>query len=166
MKRLLLLLGLALLLGAATYYLCRRPFVDHAAGCGMAMDQRVEMKWLRAEFHLDAAQYARVVTLHEKYQPVCDNLCIQIAAKNEEISKLIRANRVVTPELSQALNEAAALKVSCQSNMLEHIYAVSREMATGDGQRYVEMMLPVITDTRTVTPPPSGSAHCEKSHHP
>ena len=68
---------------------------------------------------------------------------------------------MVTPEIKQALTEAAYLRVECQSAMMQHFYEVSRAMSPDQGKRYLtwvqqETLLP---GQMLPTAPASGAEH-------
>lgn len=140
MKRLLALLAVAALLGLGTYTLCSRHSHHREDACAMPMDQRAEMRWLRAEFKLSDAQFARISTLHEAYQPKCQQFCAAIAASNQKVAQLIATSNSMTPELAAALQESAQVNLTCRQGLLEHVYSVSREMSPAEGRRYIAMM--------------------------
>ncbi len=156
MKRLisfLFLVLIALALGAAAFAVCRYAMIASSTG-------RPELEWLRAEYRLDDAQYTRVVALHQNYQPVCEALCAKIAAKNAEIDQLIRTHpNGVTPALAQAFREEGELRSACRLSMLNHIYAVSREMSPAQGKRYLDMM------ATQITCPASEMPRAHSGHH-
>jgi hypothetical protein len=72
MKRstLIALLGLVLALGGgAGVYLSR--VASYRALCAQA---GVELAWIKMEFNLNDADFARVRQLHEAYKPVCETM--------------------------------------------------------------------------------------------
>ena len=109
------------------------------------------MAWLRQEYHLTPAQFAKVEQMHADYRPTCEQMCMRIAASREKVDALIAANPTVTPETEVALREWALLQNECRLAMLRHVYAVSAEMPPAEGKRYVAMAA-----ARLVTP---GMAH-------
>ncbi|HYR57913.1 MAG TPA: periplasmic heavy metal sensor [Chthoniobacteraceae bacterium] len=134
------LLVIALTLAAAlggyfSYYRC-------ATARTQAMLTRADggMEWLRDEYHLSDAQFARVRQVHADYAPKCDLNCGRIAKANARLGALIEANKTFTPELDAAMNECATVQAECRRALLRHIYEVSAEMSPADGARYVQMM--------------------------
>jgi hypothetical protein len=99
-----------------------------------------EMEWLRHEYHLNDAQFARIEQLHREYTPKCDRMCEKIMKADVRLDEIIGANASVTPEVEAALKESAAVQEECRQAMLGHIYAVSAEMSREDGARYLQMM--------------------------
>jgi len=106
-----------------------------------------ELAWLKTEYHLADAQFARVAQLHETYQPKCAEMCRRIDEQNAKIQELLAATNVVTSEIKQALAEAARLRAECEAAMLEHFYETSRQMPPEQGKRYL-----VWVQTETLLP--------------
>lgn len=99
-----------------------------------------EMEWLKCEYHLTDAQFARIQQLHQDYAPTCDLMCEKITKANNRLDELVSTNRTVTPEVAAAMKECLAAQADCRQAMLGHVYAVSAEMAPQDGARYLQMM--------------------------
>ncbi len=121
--------------GYWTYYRCAT-----APARAMLTEQGGEMQWLRHEYHLSDAQFARVEQVHREYTPKCDLMCGNIMKANARLDQLISANKSVTPEVSAAMKECLAVQNECREAMLGHVYAVGSEMSPADGARYLEMM--------------------------
>lgn len=99
---------------------------------------RPELAWLQQEYHLSGAQFTRVVELHNAYTPKCEEMCRVIDAKNARLQKLLAATNVVSPEIKQALAEAAAIRAECETAMLDHYYKVAQTMPAEQGRRYLD----------------------------
>lgn len=99
------------------------------------------MQWLKKEFGLNDAQFARIVALHDAYGAKCGAMCSEIIKANNKLEILLQSSRgVVTSEIKAAMADVSAADLTCRQNMLEHIYAVSREMSPVNGERYRKMM--------------------------
>ena len=112
-----------------------------------------DLVWLQSEFGLSGDEMSRMRKLHEGYLPECRQRCALIAAKDQEISRLLNSASTVTLDLQQKLQEAAALRAECQTAMLRHFYDVSREMPPEQGRRYLEQMQKLTLDLH------SGQSH-------
>ncbi len=143
MKRLVVTAVLAILLGWAAYALsfhvasstfCRVPDANDPSG------------WIRQEYHLSDAQYARVKQLEEAYAPRCTELCRRIQQSHDSLKKLILANTTLTPEVAAALQKDTAVDQECREAMLRHFYAVSQAMPPDKGKRYLEMMQAMVVE--------------------
>lgn len=99
-----------------------------------------QMEWLRREFKITDAKFAKVKQLHEAYRPGCDQMCLRIAEANDEAKALIANSKTTTPEIEAALKKCAALQNECRQALLAHVYAVSAEMQPSEGRRYISMM--------------------------
>ncbi len=148
---LILLSGLAaaVLAGSTAYY-------AGTARCrSMEDSQTPELAWLKAEFHLSDAEFNRVTQMHESYMAACAERCRKVDAKNMELRELLARTNTVTPEIAQALSEAAQLRADCQKEMLRHFYEVSQTMPPAEGKRYLAWV-----QARTI----SANTH-ESMHH-
>jgi hypothetical protein len=103
----------------------------------MEQGSHPELAWLKKEYQLSEWQFARVVELHDAYWPKCAETCRRIDAQNAKVQQLLAETNTVTPEIKQALSEAAQLRVECQSAMMQHFYEVSRAMPPDQGKRYL-----------------------------
>jgi small-conductance mechanosensitive channel len=138
MKRTLAILIFGALLGISGYAALYRVRVARAQA---ALEHTTpELAWLKSEFNLSDAEFARIQALHEQYLPQCARMCAKIAAVNTELEKLVLATNKVTPEISERLAEIGRLRQECQTQMLAHFYAVSQAMPKEQGRRYLERM--------------------------
>jgi len=149
MKRAVLFLILTALVSAVGYFACYEMATRSAKHCLAHPDGG--MVWLRSEYHLSDAQFAKVTKMHEDYRPTCARMCQRIAVSNAKVNDLIASSATVTPETAAALKEWALLQNECRLAMLQHVYAVSAEMNPEDGRRYLKM-----ATARIVAP---GMAH-------
>jgi hypothetical protein len=108
----------------AFYVMNDDPAVRHAAR------EHDAMAWLRAEFHLDDAQFAAIKQLHDDYGAVCAQHCTAIMA----------AKRRSAPAA-----DIAALEKVCVDSMTEHFHRVAALMPPGEGLRYLAIVLPRIS---------------------
>jgi hypothetical protein len=99
-----------------------------------------DLSWLRTEFHLSDTEMARIRQLHESYLPECGEFCSKIAAKKAELDAALGTGTNLTAEAQAKLNEIAALRAECQSNMLQHFIVVSQVMPPEAGKRYLAEM--------------------------
>lgn len=152
--RLLLLLGV---LGAALAYGVGYVWRLHLAGQvpGSTLD---ELGWLKQEFQLGDAEFARIQTLHATYLPHCRTMCAQVEAVNARLRGMLNATNQVTPEIEQALSEAAQIRARCQGMMFDHFYEVSRAMPPEQGRRYLTWV-----QQQTLLPTYHGAGHSTNS---
>lgn len=97
-----------------------------------------ELYWLKKEFHLSDAEFARISELHRNYLPGCKAMCNQIEEKNSDLQRLVASHSTVSPDVEKALNDAAQLRAQCQARMLSHFYEVAKTMPPMQGKRYLE----------------------------
>jgi len=96
-----------------------------------------ELSWLKKEYHLTDAKFAQVAQLHDAYLPKCAEMCRRIDKQNAKVQQLLGATNAVTPEIKEAIAEAASLRAECETAMLQHFYETSRGMAPEQGKRYL-----------------------------
>ena len=65
-------------------------------------------------------------------------MCRTIDAKNAEIQRLLAATNIITPEIKQALAQAAEIRAECETAMLDHFYKVAQTMPPEQGKRYLD----------------------------
>jgi hypothetical protein len=146
MKRPWIILGLGLLAAVTAYSVSY--WTQSGAWPSKPSGQPAELSWLQKEFQLSQSEYSRIVQLHEAYLPRCAVNCQKIEAINQKLTQLlVRTNRV-TPDIEQALREAARIRADCQIMMLKHFYEVSQAMPAAQGKRYLEWM-----HAQTLLPP-------------
>lgn len=135
MKKSLPILIVGLLLSVIAF--CGFFYAGTASPREMLRGPKPELAWLKKEFHLSDAEFARVSKLHEAYLPQCAERCRVIAAENEKLQKLLAQSATVTPEIQKLLAERAQTRAECEAAMLNHFYEVSRSMPAEEGQRYL-----------------------------
>lgn len=104
----------------------------------LARSDKPALAWMQQEYHLNDAQFARLCELHDAYRPTCMEMCRKIDAKNAQLQKLLAVTNVITPEIKQALAEAAQIRAECEAAMLDHFYKVAQTMPPEQGKRYLE----------------------------
>ena len=136
MKRGFVILGLGVV-GAAIAYCCCY-LAGTAASREWLRHQQPELAWLKHEFKLSDAEFARILELHQAYVPNCRERCARVEELNEKLTKAIGATTQLTPEIEQLLAERARTRADCQTEMLKHFFEVSRTMPPEQGKRYLE----------------------------
>jgi HAMP domain-containing protein len=99
-----------------------------------------ELEWLQTEFRLGKAEMERVRELHNRYLPVCQSFCDQIAREKRSLQQLVEQGQGTSEAARQRLDEIARLRASCQAAMLQHFEEVSRVMPPEEGRRYLKEM--------------------------
>ena len=136
-RSLIVVLG-ALALSAAVF--AGSYFAGQRAGVVYCANPADDLSWLRAEFHLNDAEMARMRQLHESYLPQCAKMCALIAAKKAEVQAALANGTNVTAEAQKELTELGELRAQCQGQMLRHFIAVSQAMPPAEGRRYLAEM--------------------------
>lgn len=144
MRRAVLLIALLALAGVAAFAVCYR-FAMRPVHV-LPGDLPTELAWLRTEFRLDDATFAKVRALHESYEPRCMENCEKIARVNQRISALATKGAPAPAEMDAALAEAADLHRKCRGDMWRHIEEVAALLPAEKAQRYRAMMARVIVN--------------------
>ena len=129
----ILLLGLVLAVAgfAAFYYL-------GTAHCRAMMRRpQPELAWLKEEFKLSNAEFARIAQLHDAYLPKCRERCRRIEEQKAKLERLLAQSTNVTAEVQAVLGERAKMRADCEAEMLQHFLEVSRTMPPEQGRRYL-----------------------------
>jgi len=125
----ILVLGLA----AAAVAYCSLYLLGTTGPRAWLQSRQPELLWLKQEFKLTDAEFARVRQLHESYLPQCRERCLRIQTMNQELSGLLAKSAEVTPVVA----DRARLRAECEAAMLKHFLQVSRSMPPEQGKRYL-----------------------------
>jgi hypothetical protein len=126
------IVAVAIVAGAAAFYIA-----GHATPPPAPVD---EVTWLIEEFQLSAAQADTVRALHEAYAPICQAHCdaVMEAQRGVEAAENPSERAVATEELMR-------LKDRCHIATQAHVEAVAAVMSPEQGQRYLEMISPLLS---------------------
>ncbi|MEY4484516.1 MAG: hypothetical protein RL693_1968 [Verrucomicrobiota bacterium] len=149
MKRGLWILAAALLAGLAgfaiTHWQCCE-FLTGKTASAHGSSRMPELEWLRREFKLTEAQFAKVSELHLAYRPTCESLCMKVMTSHDRVKKLVGSGIEISPELKAALNDHAQLHVECQTAMLKHLYQTAACLSPEQARRYLDALLPQVLE--------------------
>jgi heme A synthase len=163
MNRSLFILLSALALAAAIF--AGAYFASQRATMMCCENPTDDLSWLKSEFKLSDAEMARIRELHEGYLPKCAEMCRKIAAAKRELAAMVGSSTNLTVEAQAKMNEIAALRAQCQSNMLAHFVAVSQAMPPAQGERYLaEMKRLTLGEHEQVEQSMSGDTAHEHHH--
>jgi hypothetical protein len=98
------------------------------------------LHWLQKEYSLNDDEMARIQKLHTDYMVQCDSMCAMMNANQEAVKAALNNATNVTPEAKQKLDELAACRAHCQSQMLQYFVSVSQVMPSEQGRRYLADM--------------------------
>ncbi len=135
MKKGIVILVLGLLLATAAFF---GFYYLGMAGCrDMLREPQPELAWLKKEFKLSDAEFARISQLHAAYLPQCAVRCRLIEEQNQKLSALLAQATNMTPEIRTVLAARAKLRADCEAEMMQHFLEVSRTMPPQQGRRYL-----------------------------
>lgn len=161
MRRSLQILAFGVMLAAVAY--AGSYVAGMAASRKMLQSSQPELAWLKQEFHLSDAEFARVSDLHDAYLPKCATRCRHIAELTGKLEAALSQATTVTPEINELLAARAEERAACQSEMLDHFFAVSKTMPEAQGRRYLAWV-----QARTCLQEPALANHdesTEAAHH-
>ena len=98
------------------------------------------LHWLQNEYHLNNEEMAQIQKLHKAYLSQCDVMCRMITEKKQEVAAALHNTTNVNPVAAQKLDELAACRAHCQSQMLQYFMDVSKVMPPEQGRRYMAKM--------------------------
>ena len=104
-----------------------------------------ELRWLQREFSLSDEVALRIAELHRTYTAECDPMCSALRASDAETGRLFLSGKEMTAELAAALRRSNTMTAQCQYRMIEHFYAVAREMPAPARERYLALMVQIAT---------------------
>jgi Spy/CpxP family protein refolding chaperone len=153
MKRGLLIFFVALFVGAVSFIAARKQ-------CCCTIDEGTttthdggtmlpELAWLRHELKLTDTQFEKVREMHLAYRPICEELCMKVAASRRKVQVLAKVGNNISPEVEAALQEQATVQVECQKAMLKHLHSTAAVMAPDQARQYLDAMLPQVIGPNT-----------------
>lgn len=98
------------------------------------------LHWLQNEYHLNNGEMARIQKLHNDYLTQCDAMCRMVTAKQQEVEAALNNATNINPVAQQKLDDLAACRAHCQSQMLQYFVNVSQAMPPDQGRRYLADM--------------------------
>ena len=135
MKKSVAILLLGLVLSTAAF--AGLYYFGTASSRNLLRQPQPELAWLKKEFHLSDAEFARISQMHEAYLPQCRERCLRIAEQDRQLQELLAGATNVTPEIENLLLNRAKMRANCEAEMLKHFLAVSRTMPPEQGRRYL-----------------------------
>jgi hypothetical protein len=139
MKNLLLTFLLVLAAGALAAGAFFRWHYDDALHA--AAQQRDAMKWLRTEFHLSDAQFAAVARLHEDYSVECADHCAAIGGARAALAAAEKSGQSAAT-LATLRRNVTERELACRMAIGLHLRKVAALMPPGEGERYLQLLLP------------------------
>jgi len=145
MKNLLLTFLLVLaagVLAAGAFFCWQSDNALHAAA-----QERDAMKWLRTEFHLSDAQFAAIAKLHEDYSAECADHCAAIGGARAELAGAEKSGQPAAT-LATLRRNVAERELACRTAIGVHLRKVAASMPPGEGERYLQLLLPRVENYR------------------
>lgn len=147
------LIGTLLLVGAIAAATCALAFhLSSDSAVRAALAKGDAMEWLRRDFHLTDAQFAKIKRLHDSYSIVCEEHCREVmqAVGARDKLKAVSADSAVIAAANQRVEE---MRQVCETAIAAHVRQCAAEMSPESAQRYLALVLPKIADFDHRAPP-------------
>lgn len=151
MKHLLTTLAVLAALAAVT---CWATFwMTGDRGVKAAVEKRDAMEWLRTDFTLTDAQFAKIKQLHDSYSVVCEKHCMDIMHATRARNDLRASPAPNATATAAADKRVEELRLICETAIAAHVRQCAAEMAPAARDRYLALVLPKIADFDHQAPP-------------
>lgn len=144
MKHLLATLALLAAIAALTCVITFRLSGD--PGLKAAVEKRDALEWLRTDFDLNDAQFAKIKQLHESYSLVCEDHCRAIQEAQQARRALKDSGSADPAALAAADRRVEELRQICETAIAAHVRLCAAHMSPAAGERYLALVLPKIAD--------------------
>lgn len=138
--------GIAVATGALAFH-----FSGDAA-LKTAVAKRDALEWLRTDFQLTDAQFAKIKQLHDAYSVVCEQHCLAIQ-QAEFARQDLKARSADAAALAAAEKNVEELRALCETAIAAHVRQCAAEMSPAAGARYLALVLPKIASFDHQAPP-------------
>lgn len=129
--------ALGFVAGWAGYYRACDPHLHAAA---RKLDAEA---WLRLEFGLTDGQLDRIRTLHKNYEAECEQHCAAIQDARRDLSELERSG-AAEGKLAEQRAVVRQRELVCETAIAGHLRKVAALMSPEQGQRYLDLLLPMV----------------------
>jgi hypothetical protein len=111
-----------------------------------AVERRDAMEWLRADFNLSDAQFAKIKQLHDSYSVVCEKHCQDIMDAAQARDALKSTPSADPKAVAAAEKRVEELRQICETAIAAHVRQCAAEMSAPARERYLALVLPKIAD--------------------
>jgi hypothetical protein len=130
----LVALTCALLLLAFSAFWITRQSLDFAPGqSGLALG----MAWLKQEYQLDDATFAKVTDAHRRYFRDCEKRCHELDDLNRHFLSQLKTDATPKSDLDAVNLLQENLCHDCRVAMIAHIHEVAALMPAPSGRRFI-----------------------------
>lgn len=99
-----------------------------------------DLHWLQSQYQLNNDEMARIQKLHNGYLVQCDAMCRMITTKQQAVEAALNNATNINPIAQQKLDDLAACRIHCQSQMLQYFINISQVMPADQGRQYLADM--------------------------
>ncbi len=110
--------------------------------------QEIGLRWLKEEYQLDDATFERVSQLHSDYFAQCTQMCRKLGEADRPLLWRKRQRHRQPDDLEDRLAREQALCAECEQAATEHLRQVAELLPPGQGERFLNEMLPTLKQQR------------------
>lgn len=148
LPRLVALASAFLILGVGAYWFTRHS-VDLAPGqSGLTLG----MIWLKREYQLDDATFAKVTDAHRRYFRACEQRCHELDDLNRHFLSELQTDAQPKSDIDAVHLLQEKLCHDCRLAMITHVHEVAALMPADSGRRF-------IADVQSVLDPGNPRKH-------
>lgn len=108
----------------------------------------IGLRWLKEEYHLDEPAFERITALHRDYFQICDQMCRQINEADAPLLWRARQRGRKSGDIAAQLSRERAICADCEKTAIQHLRQVAAHMPAGQGERFLDDILPVLQQQR------------------
>jgi len=140
-RKLLIILGLAVVAGIFGYGLARLRFESNTK---QSARTGADITWIKSEFDLSEEEFAAIRELHVAYGKVCARHCAEILEAQARIEHL-RSEDAEATRIAEAAQNLTRLEAVCNEATHAHIFRVAAKMPLEKGVRFIRATDPLVT---------------------
>jgi hypothetical protein len=106
------------------------------------------LRWLREEYHLDEATFARIEALHRNYFAQFGRMCRELDETDRPLLARPRTFSVNSGTVASQLSQEQALCSRCEQAALTHLKQVAELMPPEQAERFLQAMSPAVQQQR------------------
>lgn len=110
--------------------------------------QEAGLRWLKAEYQLDDATFERISRLHQDYFVQCGQMCRALGNADRPLLWRTRQRSRQPADLESRLAKERSLCTECEQAAMEHLRRVAALLPSGQGERFLDDMLPTLQQQR------------------
>jgi hypothetical protein len=110
--------------------------------------RQMGLRWLREEYRLDEATFARIEALHRNYFAHFGRMCRELDETDRPLLARPRTLAVNSAAVASQLSQEQAICSRCEQAALTHLRQVAGLMPPDQAERFLQEMLPAVQQQR------------------